>query len=148
MPLGICYQRTIGVGREKPACKPIRLRLRHDLNETDDRRHQKENAHHGQHTKNAEHDFVFERILEIDKGGGSGDQHQRQQQNAQHRAGTGTPVHQRKVVVACLAHPCHLGLAVVQVVIRTVPHSRRNRAAEFLVATRSTLKKLRSDTKA
>ncbi|MNX82723.1 hypothetical protein D3C86_1144600 [compost metagenome] len=119
MPLGVGNQRTFGVSRQEAAGKPIRLRLRHDLDEADDRRHQKEDAHHRQHAENAEHDFVFQRILEIDKGGGSRDQNQRQKQNAQHRAGTGTPVHQRKVVVACLAHPCHLGLAVVQVVIRS-----------------------------
>ncbi len=148
MPLGIGDQCAVRVRRQETAGQPVRLRLRHDLDETDDRRHQKKDTHHRQHAENAEHDFVFQRILEIDESSGGSDEHQRQQQNPQNRAGTGTPVHQRKVVVACLAHPCHLGLAVLQVVIRSALFPQRNRAAEFLVATRLTVKKLRCTTKA
>ncbi len=46
MPLGIGNQCAVRVCRQETAGQPVRLRLRHDLDETDDRRHQKKDTHH------------------------------------------------------------------------------------------------------
>ena len=56
--LAVGDQRAVLMAVEEGARQLVRTRLRHDLDEADDRGHQKENPDHGQHTENAQHDLV------------------------------------------------------------------------------------------
>ena len=95
---------------EEGAGQFIGTRLRHHLDEADDGGNQEEDADHRQHAENAEHDLVFELVLEDDEGRGRDRQHDRKQDDAQHRAGPRAAIHDRHVVVTCLVQFRHEAL--------------------------------------
>ena len=82
---------------------------RHDLNETDERRNEEEDAAHGQNAENAEHDLVFQLILEDDEGQRRQRQGRRKHDDAQPGSRTRGSVHDRRIVIIrllVLRHQC------------------------------------------
>ncbi len=60
-------QYAVGMTGQEGPRQFVGARLRHDLDEADQRRHQKEDADHRQNAEQPEHDFVIQRMLENDK---------------------------------------------------------------------------------